>query len=479
MPKQRMPDVVVVLPGIMGSVLKKDGKVVWGFSASALGSALFSLGGSIRKSLTLHGDDPTLDDLGDGVVADNIVPDLHLLPGLWKIDGYTRIVQSIQERFDVTVNRNLFAFPYDWRRDNRVSARRLQRQTQQWLASWRQQSGNQNAKLILIAHSMGGLVSRYFLEVLGGWRDTRALVTFGTPYRGSLNSVDTISNGLKKGPLDLTELARSFTSIYQLLPIFKCYDPGDGTLVRVAEAPAGLPNLDPARARDALAFHREIENAVTENTRDERYRTQGYRVFPIVGNQQETLVAARLQGGRVAVLNTHPQLDFTGDGTVPRPSATPIELSDQGREMFAATKHGSLQNADAVLAHLDGVLSGLGRTFADLRNDQPPPPPPPPPAPPVLPPVKVALEVDDLYEAGETVQVRARPDRPGVPLVASLSGNGAAGAQSVALRPGPDGWQVATLGPLPAGAYRVEVQGPDAEPAEDSFAVANPAAAPA
>ena len=42
--------------------------------------------------------------------------------------------------------------------------------------------------------SMGGLVSRYFLEVLEGWRDARALLTFGTPYRGSLNALDALAS---------------------------------------------------------------------------------------------------------------------------------------------------------------------------------------------------------------------------------------------------------------------------------------------
>ena len=65
------------------------------------------------------------------------------------------------------------------------SPRRLKEQTDRWLWEWRRESPE--AKLILVGHSMGGLVARYFLECLEGWRDTRQLVTFGTPYRGSLN----------------------------------------------------------------------------------------------------------------------------------------------------------------------------------------------------------------------------------------------------------------------------------------------------
>ena len=62
---------------------------------------------------------------------------------------------------------------------------------------------------------------------------------------------------------DLTEIARSLTAVYQLLPIYPCYDGGDGKLARVAEA--RIPNLDPAKTKAALAFHHEIRDAVEEN----------------------------------------------------------------------------------------------------------------------------------------------------------------------------------------------------------------------
>ena len=58
---------------------------------------------------------------------------------------------------------------------------------------------------------MGGLVARYFIEALGGWEVTRALITFGTPYRGSVNAIDFLAHGFKKGigpfKVDLSEPA--------------------------------------------------------------------------------------------------------------------------------------------------------------------------------------------------------------------------------------------------------------------------------
>ena len=89
---------------------------------------------------------------------------------------------------------------------------------------------------------MGGLVARWYLECLGGWQDTRALITFGTPHRGSLNAVDFLVNGFVKklGPLkvaDLSRLLRSLTSVYQLLPIYPCVDVGAGEPARRRDRP--------------------------------------------------------------------------------------------------------------------------------------------------------------------------------------------------------------------------------------------------
>ena len=337
MPREPMQDVIVLLPGILGSVLKKNGKEVWALSGSALGRGLFSLGASVR-SLELEHDDPVAEDL-DGVVADRLMGDVHLIPGLWKIDGYSNLAESITAVFEVERNKNFYEFAYDWRRDNRAAAHRLERLSDRWLADWKRESGAPDPKLILIGHSMGGLVSRYFLECLEGWRKTKALFTIGTPFRGSLNALDTLVHGVRKGPfgiLDLSTMTRTFTSVYQLLPVFKCLEQEDGSLVRVAEA-EGIPNLDPVKAAAALGFHREIEEAVERNRNDDGYRQSGYETFLVVGSEQPTNQSARLRGSEVELLKTYNGKDNRGDGTVPRVSATPIEMSEARREAFFGT----------------------------------------------------------------------------------------------------------------------------------------------
>jgi pimeloyl-ACP methyl ester carboxylesterase len=460
MSKTPVRDVIVLLPGITGSVLQKDGKDVWALSGGAAVKALTSLGSSI-KELKLNGDDPEADDLGDGVTAPRVIPDTHLIPGLWKIDGYGRVAKTIRREFDVQPGVNFFEFPYDWRRDNRVHARRLARESRAWLTAWRERSGNEDAKLVLIAHSMGGLICRHFLEMLDGWKDTRLLITFGTPYRGSLNALDFIANGMKKklGPvtlLNLTEMVRSFTSVYQLLPIYRCVDPGDGELARVTEV-ENIPGLVPERATDALAFHRAIREAVEEHASLPDYRDLGYRIKPITGIFQPTGQSMVMREGSVEILRTYQGRDEGGDGTVPSLSATPIELSNKDSETYVRERHASLQNADHSLDQMIGMLR---RQQIDQTQR-------------FAPGTGISLDLDDAHLTTEPVILRALPEAEWTALTAVVEDvDSGAQVAKTAMAPASDGWHDAELPPLPEGVYRVTVKGGrDVNPVTDVFTV--------
>jgi pimeloyl-ACP methyl ester carboxylesterase len=461
MAKKAMRDIVVLLPGITGSVLQKDGKDVWNVTAGSVLRALVSLGQNV-KDLALDEDPADVDDLGDGVTAPKIMRDIHLIPGLWKIDGYSKTLRYVTDTFDVVEGENFFEFPYDWRRDNRVAARKLAKDAQGWLAAWREKSGAADAKLILVGHSMGGILSRYYLECLDGWRDTRVLVTFGTPYSGSLNAIGTLVNGLSKriGPvgIDLSGLVRSLTAIYQLLPTYDCYDAGDGKLVRVSEAT--IPNIDPHKATAAAEFHDEIRNAVEKHEQDEEYREKGYDIRPVLGVLQPTSQSARAAGDGVTLLRSRDGKDSGGDGTVPRISATPAEVEREANAMFASERHASLQNEDAVLLQLRGVLSGLDVDFPGFRD--------------AFPSIGLGLDLDDLYEAGEPVTVRVHPqEEPAESLRVQVCDAGS--NEEVAretLTPTDNGWHKAELRPLQEGTYRLTVFGSGrVEPVTDLFVV--------
>jgi hypothetical protein len=399
-----MKDTIVILPGILGSVLQKDGKDLWAVSGQAIWQVLIKTGETLR-ALKLSQDDPEAESLGDGIRATSLIQDTHLIPGLWKIDGYTQTARLITDNFDVTPGdiyndpddraANFYQFPYDWRRDNRANARILKKLIDKRLKCWREKSGAADAQVILMAHSMGGLVSRYYLEVLEGWRDARALFTFGTPYRGSLKAVNFLANGYKQQFLELTEVMRSLTSIYQLLPIYEVVKIGE-SYKRIAEAD-GIPNIDRIKAQDALAFHREIEAAVEQHLKLEEYR-QSFTVVPIAGVQQPTLQSAILENGKLtaseklpAVLRNRPDLG-DGDGTVPQVSAIPIERSGNFDNFFIAEQHGALQNQKQVLENLLNCLELSQFDLAAVKAPQ----------------AAISLSLDDLYLPDELVSIRAR-----------------------------------------------------------------------
>jgi pimeloyl-ACP methyl ester carboxylesterase len=441
MAKQPMGDVVVLLPGILGSVLARDGTEVWAPSPGAIGRALWTLGRSVR-SLALDRDPWDEDDLGDGVVATRVMPDVHIVPGLWGIDGYTAISRLIGDHFDVVPGETYIEFPFDWRRDNRVAARQLRRLADDKLHAQRQR--NPSAKLVLIGHSMGGLVARYFLECLDGWRDTRMLITFGTPHRGSLNALDFLVNGFVKkvGPLrvaDLTALLRSLTSVYQLLPVYPCVDLGGG-YERVAETGDRLPGVDPIRAAAAREdFHGAI--AAGAGAHD----PAAYAIHSVVGIAQGTKQSARWDGSRLTISDRYEGDDHGGDGTVPRVSATPIETDDWHpayQPMYSADRHASLQNADPIQVQLHGILTA--RPLTGFRGVE-----------------SVRLEADELIVAGESLALRALPDRANLTLQASITdlSTGHLAIDPVIMSRDPDDIHHAELPPLPAGDYRIAVQG--------------------
>lgn len=372
---------VVFLPGIMGTILQKDGRDVWAPSRQALWTLLTTCGDSLRD-LQVKGEDGQSDDLGDGIRADRLVRDtVFQLPRLIEHAGYGPLLDHLPEFLEVTPGSvhapqdeaSFYPFPYDWRRDNRVSARHLQRFVETQLLRWRAWSGARDARVILIGHSMGGLVARYYVEVLGGWKHTLALITIGTPHRGALGALEMLSHGVPQLErlFDVGGLVRSFESVYQLLPTYRALHVDDA-VVRVVEAPA-LPNIDPARAASARQDFFEAMRLAREAHVNETGYDRNLLV-PWVGTRQATVQSARLQAGRITAdyappPGLSPEL-ADGDGTVPRISAVPAALEGERLERFAAERHGWLTNNPMCLDPLLQTIRqiGAGRSSTDFHG---------------------------------------------------------------------------------------------------------------
>ena len=436
---QPMKDMVVILPGILGSALAKDGKEIWGLSGQAIIPALLSLGGNLQQLKLPDGigdDDPR-----DGIVPVRLLSTLHLLPGFWKIAGYDGLVSYLKSRFELReptdeCSGNLVLFPYDWRLSNVLSANRLRDMIVPELERWRQDSSNPNAKLIFICHSMGGLVARFFLEVLGGAELTTKLITIGTPYQGAVKALAALSNGLSKGlgPIrrDYSDLVRSLPSAYQLLPSYKCLDIGDGNLQNLGSSE--LPNINPVNVTHGIGFHEQIREAANDGSQ--------YKTFAIKGISQPTAQSAMFDGEQIVLLKSYDGEDMGGDGTVPRASSHPPEWDSDAGAAMAVQCHASLQATDGVQAQIFGILTAdrLSRFMA--------------------PPSKVGVELPDLVAAGEELPVRAVAEdgNSTLPLrVTCVDEDGKQTGQPVNLRSDSEGGYEAKIKDLKPGAYRVTI----------------------
>jgi pimeloyl-ACP methyl ester carboxylesterase len=447
-----MDDVLVLLPGILGSALERDGERIWDIGLGAFGHMLNTFGGSLQK-LEVRPDDART----GAVRATGLLSSEHMVPLVAKNVGYEAIAGYLLARLRLTRGENFFEFPYDWRLDNAITAERLQACAAGWLDQRRRT--HPKAQLVLVAHSMGGLVCRHFIEVLGGWRDTRMLVTLGTPHRGSVKALHFLANGMRfqAGPvplLDLTRVLHSMPSVYQLLPIYPCID-GDGPELRKIEHLAGdsLGGMKLDLAREGIEFHRRIEAAVERNRRDPAYRT---RLVPVVGVHQPTYLSARRTSEGVEPLRTlRGETLLEGDGTVPRLSATPIEMSDTPADTFVACPHASLQNFDPVRVQLRAAVQDvpLG-AFRKVVDTDP-----------------VGLDVDDAYSAAQPVRAHARC--VGREKVRATVCSLATGEEtSCALRPLQPGTLEIDAGRLAPGAYRLHLEpAEDETPLDDVFTV--------
>ncbi|MFF4428923.1 hypothetical protein ACFYZ4_07095 [Streptomyces sp. NPDC001513] len=377
-------DLVVVVPGIMGSRLADaDGRPVWDLKGRALSRAISTLGGSL-KALALPGG---LGDghPGDGIRPTGLMPDVHVIPGFWHpVDGYTDLMAWLAGTFGLTPGETLLDFPYDWRLSCRYNAALLKRRVEEGLERLRAASPEHaDARVILLCHSMGGLIARHYVERLGGRETTRRVITLGTPHRGSVDALTNLVNGLRKGwgPLrpDLTALARSLPSLHQLTPDYACVRTPGG-LVHPADLP-GLPGPDPELLADAARFHADLRAAAP---------AEG--LVCLVGIRQPTAAVAEFTGG---LLVTEAE---SGDGTVPRLAARPADADRTGYAVAEGhtpcEQHGSLHNNRGVRDALYGLLDREPPFRRDGERTAP----------------ALGVGAPPLAESGEPYEVRVRAD---------------------------------------------------------------------
>jgi pimeloyl-ACP methyl ester carboxylesterase len=427
----------------MGSTLSRDGALVWGPSAGAALRAVRTFGGSIKQ---LRLPDGVGDEHpGDRVEPVAVMPDLHVLPGLWTVQlGYERLLGWLESAFGlvrVTAGGppgNFLPVAYDWRLSNRFNGRRLKTLIEPALERWRGRGGvHADAQLVFVCHSMGGLVARWYIQREGGAAVTAKLITLGTPHRGALNSLEQLVNGVQKGPwpfrVDLTGFARSMPAAYQLLPEYACLESGGG-LAKTTEVV--VPELSTVMAADAMRFHDQLDDPANPSWE------KAFDLHPVQGQKQQTATTARLSSERVIPSPVIEGRDEGGDATVPALSAMPKAVPPRSPVLRHVTeRHGALQANQSVFDEIEGIL-----TASEIVHR----------APVGLP---VDARVPEVLDPGDELAVEAVfPDGEPVPLEALLVDEAGATVDRERLVKRAEGYG-ATFGPSAPGAYQVRVAG--------------------
>ncbi|KAB7739764.1 hypothetical protein GA707_20010 [Nostocoides sp. F2B08] len=359
-------DVVVVLPGIMGSTLgvttadrEASENLIWAPTAGAVWNN-FTGAHRIQDYALPEGIGD--EHPGDGVEPVDLMPDVHAIPGVWTpVKGYTVLVKHLERlgyHQTPTDGRppNLVLVPYDWRLSNRYNGQRLAGIVEPALGRWRSQGGRfADAQLVFVCHSMGGLVARWYIEMCGGAGHTRKLITLGTPWRGAAKAVAQLVNGVTPGigplHLSLTEFATSLVSSYQLMPEYACLTDGPRDPKKTTEHSA-LP-LPTARVADAMAFYAALQDA-------ERARPASVEMaYAIVGTRQPTWTTITLNPDGTATAHDEFGTDNDyGDATVPLTGAIGHDQPlDTARIFRIRDQHGNLQRNQGVLDEIEEVIT--------------------------------------------------------------------------------------------------------------------------
>lgn len=393
---------LVVLPGIGGSTLAhpETGKTVWD---ARVPHALSMLWNGERLNLA---EQPRLLPIGLTSSA-QLGPDHTVIPGYETLVDRLRalpgaVLDVCREDRGRNPDANVLLFPYDFRLGVVPAAHRLADEIRARLAGL--DSIAQSRRVVVIGHSMGGLVARYWMGPLGGSPFCRALITLGTPHRGAPKALDTLVNNPGIGPgflagrrSDLGRVLRAWHGVGDLLPRYpaiRCTK--SGRTYRPHEL--GLPRLsDAARAWD---MHQDIETS----WRDVAAEKDPPQVVPRIGFSHPTLGRAEWDGKRLRVSRGHPEwlpagewAQDLGDSTVPAISALPLEMSNADPAgMRIAERHGPMAAADFVTAMVEGYerWAPLGDVCGDERPDA------------------LGLDLPETQLAGEPVPVSVDlPDR--------------------------------------------------------------------
>lgn len=428
---------VVVIPGIGGSELADaSGTIVYAANLSPLVGVLR---------------DPSVLDASNELRPVGLIGSFSLICRQL-ITGYDGLLNGISKGLGLSLGRvvtageelvdpdaTVVAFPYDFRRSVERIANDLDRVVR---------ARAQGRRVVLVAHSMGGLVAAWWWAFLSEGIDVDQIITLGTPYRGAAKALDFLVNGMHVGlfalPPAYNETLRTWDSVYDLLPHYQVLE-GNAESKYPHELPPAITKTvdgfsDKARQayQENRRLHKALVNKVAENGNPfTAYYSQGHATLGHASIDAQTNRLTVAKGNPRAI----PQSWEGGDGTVPAFSTIPDALENEAScRRRLRGKHQDLVEEKSVFEHvseyardrLPAAARGARRHDIDAY---------------------LQVDLDDVVLAGTEAEVRLRVvDKDGSVLdVGNVGGN--VGGNRFRADRGDDGWWLAQLPALEEGVH--------------------------
>ncbi|MHC4607890.1 MAG: FHA domain-containing protein [Planctomycetota bacterium] len=240
---------VAIVPGLMGSELWKESEMIW------------------PDLVTIYRRPEMLALPNMGLKPKRIAHGVVIVPNVMKVQAYIHLVHFLVENLGYQTGKNLLHFAYDWRQDNRHSARQLRRA----IESWQEKIIGRDRKVTILAHGMGCLISRYYVERLGGARAVGKQILMGGPHHGSPGILHALVCGPRIFPLGLSahrfqQTLLTYPSLYQILPRYPCVVDGDGETIDVYKDASWVNSDFRKFLKEGHEFRRELKGSTSVPT---------------------------------------------------------------------------------------------------------------------------------------------------------------------------------------------------------------------
>ena len=365
-----MIDAVVVVPGIMGSRLidSETRKPLWGVPQIAALKTAGNVFGSwaAGRLIPLAVTDQERVGLSRRIRPDGLIKEPVWGPTFRMNFGYRRLTERLSKM--VLHPDALLEFGYDWRlnveHNGALLAEAVDRHLSDWrrhraLVEWRtSRRSAAEPRVVIVAHSMGGLVVRAMGLQAGSLEQVRTVITIATPFRGAVNAVTMLNSGRSNIGLPVQqsrELAVTLPGLHDLLPTYSCLLKDDDLVTPDTPTVAALGG-DPELTQESYDRYERIQSVQLPG------------LVNLAGSHQPTDITFRLDAGVVQAEQHSYERDeadqlardvkghlipmpLHGDGTVQWQSARLGPATGYGQ------KHGALQATESVIRNIEAQIA--------------------------------------------------------------------------------------------------------------------------